>query len=546
MSEVGILHGWRSRVFYLTRDRRFLLRTAGTIVAAGFLIASLIVTTKSGSLPSEPPVPLVEQRLQADYSRLISMREPDPRALATWLRRQVMVMARKLDDEETLRTAFDAFSQNGVFDGHDWRQVIDRHAAGVTKGLVHDYIRASLIRELPDGVKARERLEQQALKEPPPMLANELRAGLALMGMDSHDAVPWMMREGMHFPEAKEARRSALNLAVAADDVDSLRQMRAEPGWVEESPPLDQYFTGALLQDVPLQWKGLLLDHFTDIPWLLVGFTLFAGLVWLVILVQHDGRDGMRWARPVLPVLAGVFSVWPTLSILAWQEHVQGLKAGGEFPHDVWYYIMGVGMREEVCKLALFAVFLPWLLRQRAPGRALITGAFVGLGFAIEENVQYYAEHGLSSAITRLLTANFLHLSITAITAHSLYRMFRSGFAEVGQFMATFAGVVLLHGLYDWLPSSEMLAEEGGFLSLVLFVLLASRFIDLLLQEAEPRRSTFALRAVFTLGCALLVAAVLVVTATDARSMAGVADAAKECLGYVPLAVLYWRRFAEA
>lgn len=119
MRELGILHGWRSRVFYLTRDRRSLLRTAGTIVAAGFLIASLIVTTKSGSLPSEPPVPVAEQRLQADYSRLISTVEPDPRALATWLRRQVMVMARKLDDDETLRMAFDAFSQNGVVEGRD-------------------------------------------------------------------------------------------------------------------------------------------------------------------------------------------------------------------------------------------------------------------------------------------------------------------------------------------------------------------------------------------------------------------------------------------
>ena len=43
MSEPGMFHGWRSRVFYLTRNRRFLLRTTGTIIAAGFLIASLVV-----------------------------------------------------------------------------------------------------------------------------------------------------------------------------------------------------------------------------------------------------------------------------------------------------------------------------------------------------------------------------------------------------------------------------------------------------------------------------------------------------------------------
>jgi RsiW-degrading membrane proteinase PrsW (M82 family) len=451
-----------------------------------------------------------------------------------------------VEEAEEPRKAFDAFSQNGIVNGRDWRQVIERHLNGPVKDLAHDFIRASLLRELPEGVKALERLQQQALKEPPVMLANELRAALAVQVMNTHEAVPWMMREGHFFPEAVEARKSALSLAVMVEDVESLRQMREQPGWVEACPPIDQYFTGALLQDVPMQWKGLLLDHFTDIPWLLVGFTLFAGLVWFIILVQHDEKTGWRWARPVLPVLAGIFSVWPTLSILAWQEHVQGLKAGGEFPHDLWYYLIGVGMREEVCKLGLFAIFLPWLLRTRAPGRALITGAFVGLGFAIEENVQYYAEHGLSSAITRLLTANFLHISMTAITSHSLYVMFRSGFRDAGQFIATFAGVVLLHGLYDWLPSAAYFESEGGWLSLVLFVLLASRFIDLLLLETDPKRSTFALRAVFTHGGASLVAAVLVVTAMDARSMAGVADAAKDCLGYVPIAVLYWRRFEKA
>ena len=203
-------------------------------------------------------------------------------------------------------------------------------------------------------------------------------------------------------------------------------------------------------------------------------------------------------------------------------------------------------MREEVCKLALFTPFLPWLLRKRAPGRALITGALVGLGFAIEENVQYYAEHGLSAAMSRLLTANFIHIAMTAITAHSLYRMVRSRFAEAGQFAATFAAIVLVHAFYDWLPSYEPLNEEGGWVSFVILLVLASRFIDQLSIETEPRRSTFALRAVFTLGCALLVAGVLVCSAMNARSMAGVADAAKDCLAYIPIAFLYWRRFENA
>jgi hypothetical protein len=188
-------------------------------------------------------------------------------------------IVRSVEEAEEPRKAFDAFSQNGIVNGRDWRQVIERHLNGPVKDLAHDFIRASLLRELPEGVKALERLQQQALKEPPVMLANELRAALAVQVMNTHEAVPWMMREGHFFPEAVEARKSALSLAVMVEDVESLRQMREQPGWVEACPPIDQYFTGALLQDVPMQWKGLLLDHFTDIPWLLVGFTLFAGLV---------------------------------------------------------------------------------------------------------------------------------------------------------------------------------------------------------------------------------------------------------------------------
>lgn len=547
MSEPGMFHGWRSRVFYLTRNRRFLLRTTGTIIAAGFLVASLIVTARSG--PPKPGVQLssAEQGLQEGYGRLVAATVPDPRGLAAWLRRQMMVLVGSVKSEAPMPgEAFDAFSRNGTILGRSLSQIIDKHASGATKELLLDFIRGSLIAELPEGKQARSRIEKLARRDPPETLACELMAGFAMQVEDAPIAARWMLREGMAFPEAAEARRLAVSLAISAEDIESLRQMRAVPGWIEACEPLDQHLTGGLIQDVPLQWRGLFWDHFTNVPWLLVSFTVFAGLVWFVILVQHDQRDAWRWPKALLPLLAGVLSVWPTLTILFWQEQVQGLKSGGPFPHDLWYYIIGVGMREEVCKLALFTPFLPWLLLNRVPGRALITGALVGLGFAIEENVQYYAEHGLSAAMSRLLTANFMHIAMTAITAHSLYRMVRSRFAEAGQFAATFAAIVLVHAFYDWLPGFEPLHEEGGWLSFVILLVLASRFIDQLSLETEPRRSTFALRAVFTLGCALLIAGVLVCSALNARSMAGVADAAKDCLAYIPIAFLYWRRFEDA
>ena len=38
-----LFHGWRARTHYLTRDRRFLLRTSAVIIIVGLITASLIV-----------------------------------------------------------------------------------------------------------------------------------------------------------------------------------------------------------------------------------------------------------------------------------------------------------------------------------------------------------------------------------------------------------------------------------------------------------------------------------------------------------------------
>ena len=83
----------------------------------------------------------------------------------------------------------------------------------------------------------------------------------------------------------------------------------------------------------------------------------------------------------------GTFRPHARLDVLIhWQEAATGLSENGEFLHDLVFYVTGVGLREETAKLALFALFIPWLLRHRTPGKALLTGAFVGLGFALEEN----------------------------------------------------------------------------------------------------------------------------------------------------------------
>jgi geranylgeranyl pyrophosphate synthase len=105
--------------------------------------------------------------------------------------------------------------------------------------------------------------------------------------------------------------------------------------------------------------------------------------------------------------------------------------------------------------------------------------------------------------------------------------------------------VVLGHGIYDLLAVTNVV-DLGNWLAIVLFLVLASRFLDDLAQETDARRSTLSLRAAFTLGCALLVAAVFIATAIQTGSLRAVAFTGNALLSSFILVFLYWRRFEHA
>ncbi|MFM2142589.1 MAG: hypothetical protein RLZZ476_1133, partial [Verrucomicrobiota bacterium] len=90
MSDLPRWHGWRSRLFYLSRNRHWLLRTACGIAATGLLIACLVASFGSKSKETGLPPHMVDstmRRLQGEAKRLQSATSPDPRALCAWLRR---------------------------------------------------------------------------------------------------------------------------------------------------------------------------------------------------------------------------------------------------------------------------------------------------------------------------------------------------------------------------------------------------------------------------------------------------------------------------
>ncbi|HYF36476.1 MAG TPA: PrsW family glutamic-type intramembrane protease, partial [Prosthecobacter sp.] len=320
----------------------------------------------------------------------------------------------------------------------------------------------------------------------------------------------------------------------------ALRFFAVEPGWLAGVSESLQYHAGWELHDPWLIGKGTLGHRLDNLRILPVLQTLLAAGLWYAILVLQSAPRPWRWALPLLPIVAGIISIWPTLWVDAWQETALKMTEEAPFPDDLWFWIMGVGLREEGCKLALFALFLPWLLRRRAPGLALMTGAFVGLGFALEENLGYYEERGGAVALGRFLTANFFHAALSGIAAHALYDMLRSRFARADKFLLTFLAVVVVHGLYDYAIASGI--DGMGYLTMAMLAFTAWHFLDLVAREGPGARQWVAPAAVLLIGTALLIASVFWFSAIQVRTKEGLYAAALECVGVLPVLFIYWRR----
>lgn len=527
-------HGWRARTHYLTRNREFLLRTSAMIIALGLAAACLLVATHAkDETGTRAPQSEAEILVHKDYHALRNATTAQPRQLALLLRRLLSLIA--ADEEEDQTEQSQAFQTTGSLIGYDMAKLLTQHAtAEAPPALFEDFLATVLTSD----ESAYNRLQAKALTKPAPMLAEELYGYVQKQQGDLAGAAYSFYSEGLRFPDAENSRQEAVRLAVVQRDFSLLRTIANQAGWIDGCPLNLQLHAGSMLNDVWLQWRCLVLLHLRDIPYGALALTLFAAGLWYFILVSHSDHGRWRWLWPLPALGAGVLSIWPTLTLVAWQDFAAGMTSDAPFPHDLIYFVLGVGLREEACKLALFALFLPWLLWRRQPGVALLAGAFVGLGFALEENINYYQEGG-GVAWGRFVSANFLHIAMTGICAHSLYEMLRTRFARADQFIASFGGIVAVHGIYDWLLTQG----ENSWLASVILVLTVSHFIDLLGQQTRPFRLTISPRAVFTLGSAVLIAIAFLTGAWTTHSMKGVAEAGLECVGMVPIAMLYWRKF---
>ncbi len=260
-------------------------------------------------------------------------------------------------------------------------------------------------------------------------------------------------------------------------------------------------------------WWGVPRVFFSDFSYPgAVALALFGGCCWLVFLWQalrvQSPWDG-RMAFTLLAVALGILSIWPTGFLILYQEQRWGLREDVDLVPGLRFFILGVGLREELAKFVCFLPLMPMLLRKRDEMLALISAACVGLGFAVEENIGYLTGSRGTDTLGRFLTANPLHIALTGLIGLNAYRAFRDPKTWGPQALAMFGLMVFAHGLYDAaivLPAFQEISLVGS----IIFAFVLYQFFHEL-RGLRPRgHDTISLSATFLCGVSLLAAATFV------------------------------------
>lgn len=245
------------------------------------------------------------------------------------------------------------------------------------------------------------------------------------------------------------------------------------------------------------------------------GSLLLAGIAcacWTVFLWQAVGAPGFRswrlWAIP-LALALGVLSIWPTHFIGLWLEYVWNIRDSEELVSGLRFYVIGVGFREEAAKLLCVVPLLPLFLRLRDELAVLLLSGLVGLGFAFAENINYfYASRG-TAAVGRFVTANPLHVAMTALAGLALYRAVRDPRGWGSHSLGVFGLVVFAHGLYDAFLSLPALSEYS-LMAMIIFALTIYQFFRELRDLRPKSGDMISLSANFLLGVSVVLGATFV------------------------------------
>jgi len=394
-----------------------------------------------------------------------------------------------------------------------------------------------------DDLDERQQVVAASRRNPPVALANHLLGRVADREGDEAQAAEAFAREASAFDNRREDATAACHIWIDSGAWDRLRVALSDPRFAAQVSAAVFLENAIVSRDWAAAVRWFFLAHYEGTTlgiWLLAALS---GLVWFAF-CAIVGRAGDR-PKVRLPLFAtafvlGVASTYVVILLSILEENVLHFSEKGQPAADIIYYVLGVGLREEIVKAAFVFPLVLALRRLGTRRDALACGALVGLGFAVEENVGYF-HLGLSTALARFLTANFLHLSTTGIVAVAIDDAVRGRHDPelLDGWTQTIPLVVITHGVYDFFLSSSSLSG-ASFVSMLTFVLLARRFVSVL-QQLPGREGP--LLPVFLVGLAVVAGGTFVYASALVGVRHAAASIALGALGVAIIAFVFAREF---
>jgi RsiW-degrading membrane proteinase PrsW (M82 family) len=515
---------WEHKTRLRTQDPRFLWRMVFGILIVGLVIGCLA------------------QLVPRTYAR-------DSKSLQYVLRtligsgNDVEVIANLLSGEASIEHVLVAIALIGPSEEDD-----TEHFAGVLTSKEDSQF--SVVLELLRSVEANQptaALVEMADQQPTVRYANHALGAFYLHAQDFSSAGRYFETEGGQ-AGAEISRQFAVDAYSSGGNADALARLAKQPEYETLITPTERL----VIAEAERDWGTI----FWTIPRMLLeefqqGFAtalaIIAGLGWFVVALQLGQvrtPNGARWWLCLLGVVMGGLSIWLTHLFIVWQELEWGITSSDELMDGLKYYFVGVGLREELAKLLMLLPLMPLIVRRGSALEAVIVSACVGLGFAIVENMGYFAATGGTASMGRFLTANFAHMAMTGLIGLAVARACWSS-SQTSHAALTFLVVVLAHGAYDASIALPELADYS-LAGMIIFVLLAYAFFQEIRLVYSPRPETISLTATFLFVVCSLSSLTFVYLSWSIGFMAGATLLVNDIVGLSVMVYMYLREMPNS
>ena len=437
----------RRQLHSLTRDPA-MMRRAVLLTAAVFLATAIWI---GFTRPASPPIPRPGEAALPGIASALNSLNPDRTALLRALRDDAEAQARRgmsRDPEEE-------YAQEPISP----RQLPLLLAAGSLPVeeqnaflAWHQAVGAGTV---PPGLIA----QLAGFPMPSaPGLPRTMAADLQRVARDYQGALAAYEAVGSD-PANIEARRRAVSLSMNRGWTEVTARLLAQPAYYQAVHSVSDTLSHLVAReqlDVRLLFRRSLdnmISGFQHVDYLLL--SLLTASVWFISLHLACRLPRRQWWLSLAGLPLGIFSTVIAIFLQSLQEARHGLADSDAAGPALLFQIASVGLREELSKLLCFLPLCLLLLRRGTPAQAFMAASCAGLGFALQENIGYYLQYGGEAVLARFVSSTFLHLALTGLTGLALFKFLRYPRNFAPPFFATFTGMVLFHGFYNF--------SQGGF-----------------------------------------------------------------------------------